>query len=125
MRPLNAPIKAKLATLTLAVLAGCASDRASGPRISEADAHTLIERSLPGTVSDKPGWADDIYTAFTTQQIEPTQENVCAVVAVIEQESGFHVNTVVPGCRRLRGRKFIRAPTIRWFRGCWFAARWT
>jgi hypothetical protein len=120
MRPLNASIKAapqsrqattvpggaKLAViararLVLAVLAalmtGCASDRASGPTISAADAHTLIERSLPGTVSDKPGWADDIYTAFTTQQIEPTQENVCAVVAVIEQESGFHVNTVVPG----------------------------
>ena len=98
MRPLKSPIKAKLATLALAALvAGCASDRASGPKISEADAHTLIERSLPGSVSDKPGWTDDIYAAFTTQQIEPTPENVCAVVAVIEQESGFHVNSVVPG----------------------------
>jgi hypothetical protein len=98
MRPLKSPIKAKLATLALAALgAGCASDRATAPKISEADAHTLIERSLPGSVSDKPGWADDIYAAFTTQQIEPTQENVCAVVAVIEQESGFHVNSVVPG----------------------------
>jgi hypothetical protein len=98
MRPLKSPIKAKLAAFALAALAaGCASDRASGPKISEADAHTLIERSLPGSVSDKPGWTDDIYAAFTTQQIEPTQENVCAVVAVIEQESGFHVNSVVPG----------------------------
>jgi hypothetical protein len=98
MRPLKSAIKAKLAAFALAaLLAGCASDRASGPKISEADAHTLIERSLPGSVSDKPGWTDDIYAAFTTQQIEPTQENVCAVVAVIEQESGFHVNSVVPG----------------------------
>jgi hypothetical protein len=84
--------------LVLATLvASCASERASGPKISEADAHTLIERSIPASVSDKPGWADDIYAAFTTQQIEPTQENVCAVVAIIEQESGFHVNSVVPG----------------------------
>jgi hypothetical protein len=98
MRPLKSAIKAKLASLALAALVtGCASDRATGPKISEADAHTLIERSLPGSVSDKPGWTDDIYAAFTTQQIEPTQENVCAVVAVIEQESGFQVNSVVPG----------------------------
>jgi hypothetical protein len=112
LRPLNAPlpldppIKAtpqsgratRLAVLVLATLvASCASERASGPKISEVDAHRLIERSIPATVSDKPGWADDIYAAFTTQQIEPTQENICAVVAVIEQESGFHVNSVVPG----------------------------
>jgi hypothetical protein len=122
MRPLNASIKAApqsgqaiglavraraklavigharlVAAVVAALVAGCASDRATGPKISEADAHTLIERSLPGSVSDKPGWAADIYAAFTTQQIEPTQENVCAVVAVIEQESGFQVNSVVPG----------------------------
>jgi hypothetical protein len=79
------------------LLASCASDRATGPRISEEDAHTLIERALPANVSDKPGWADDIYASFTAQQIEPTRENVCAVVAVIEQESNFHVNSVIPG----------------------------
>ena len=96
-RFVGAVLAAAVVAALSGLVAGCASDRASGPRISEADAHTLIERSLPGAVSDKPGWADDIYTAFTTQQIEPTQENVCAVVAVIEQESGFHVDSVVPG----------------------------
>jgi hypothetical protein len=79
------------------VVASCASQHTGGPAISATDAHTLIERSLPIGVADKPGWADDIYAAFTAQQIEPTRENVCAVVAVIEQESGFHVNSVVPG----------------------------
>src|ERR1700736_2609648 len=98
MRPLKSAIKAKLATLALeALVTGCASDRATGPKISAADAHTLIERSLPGSVSDRPGWTDDIYAGFTSQQIEPTQENICAVVAVIEQESNFHVNPVIPG----------------------------
>jgi Protein of unknown function (DUF1615) len=98
MPPLNTLTKAKLATFALAALAtGCASDRTAGSKISESDAHSLIERSLPPTAPDKPGWAADIYAAFTTQQIAPTQENVCAVVAVIEQESGFHVNPVVPG----------------------------
>jgi hypothetical protein len=88
----------RLAVVAVATLvASCASERANGPKISEADAHTLIESSIPASVSDKPGWADDIYAAFTAQQIEPTKENVCAVVSVIEQESGFHVDSVVPG----------------------------
>ncbi|HEY2402045.1 MAG TPA: DUF1615 domain-containing protein [Steroidobacteraceae bacterium] len=92
----------RLALLALATLLGsCASERANGPRISEADAHTVIEQALPATVSDKTGWADDIYAAFSTQQIEPTKENVCAVVAVIAQESNFQVNPVVPGMSQI------------------------
>jgi hypothetical protein len=78
------------------LLVSCATER-PGPRIGAADAHTLIERSLPGGVSDRPGWTDDIYAGFTSQQIEPTQQNICAVVAVIEQESNFHVDPVIPG----------------------------
>jgi Protein of unknown function (DUF1615) len=92
----------RLILLAVATLvASCASDRASGPRISAADAHSLIEATLPASVSDKPGWADDIYAAFSTQQIEPTRENVCAVVAVITQESNFQVNPVVPGMSQI------------------------
>src|SRR3569833_2542995 len=90
---LQRPLLMALAML----LASCASERTNGPRISEADAHTLIEQALPATVSDKPGWTEDIYAAFYAQQIEPTKENVCAVVAVITQESNFQVNPVVPG----------------------------
>jgi Protein of unknown function (DUF1615) len=84
------------ALLLVLFLSGCASERTS-PQISESDAHALIERSLPATVSDKPGWAEDIYSAFTAQHIEPTHENICAVIAVIDQESNFHVNPVIPG----------------------------
>ena len=92
----------RLATVVLAtLLTSCASDRATGPRISEADAHSIIQQALPATVSDKPGWADDIYGAFSAQQIEPTKENVCAVVAVIAQESNFQVNPVVPGMAQI------------------------
>src|SRR6202020_2639289 len=28
--------------------------------------------------------------------VQPSRDNICAVIAVIEQESGFHVDTVVP-----------------------------
>src|ERR1700761_8355895 len=104
VRPVRRGIE--LAVLVLVSLAvGCASDRSSGPKVSEADAHTLIEHSLPAGVTDKTGWADDVYAALTTQRIDPTQQNVCAVVAVIEQESGFHVNTVIPGLPAIAWRE--------------------
>src|SRR3984893_11465346 len=78
------------------LLISCATER-PGPRTGAADAHTLSERSFPGSVSDRPGGTDDIQAGFTSQQIEPTQQNICAVVAVIEQESNFHVNPIIPG----------------------------
>jgi hypothetical protein len=104
MRSLNSALKAPtpLRQLLLAAIAalttllpGCASQQPQ--RISPTDAHALIERALPNGVTDRSGWAEDIYTGFTAQALEPTHENICAVVAVIEQESGFHVNPVVPG----------------------------
>jgi hypothetical protein len=102
MYRLNLKGTLKLTTVALgALLAGCASERANGPGITEADAHTIIEHALPATVSDKPGWTEDIYAAFYAQQIEPTKENVCAVVAVITQESNFQVNPAVPGMSQI------------------------
>jgi hypothetical protein len=57
----------------------------------------MIQRLLPRTVRDRAGWAADIYTPFVALGIRPTLENVCAVIAVIDQESNFRVNPVVAG----------------------------
>jgi len=57
----------------------------------------MIEHALPRGVSDRGGWVSDIYNGLKVQGIEPSRQNVCAVVAVIAQESNFQVNTVVPG----------------------------
>ncbi len=83
----------------LAFLVGCASERApeTGPALSPEQARDVIARALPPGVSERAGWIDDIYSGFTVQGLQPTRQNVCAVVAVIEQESNFHVNPVVPG----------------------------
>src|SRR5258708_7866891 len=81
-----------------ALLVGCASEQRLPPpaTASPAQARTLIERSLPKSVADRAGWTTDLYAGFTVLGIEPTRENVCAVVAVIEQESGFRVDPVIP-----------------------------
>jgi len=90
---------------TVLVLTGCASERPGpsqgGPALSPAQARQIIDQSIPQGVSDREGWITDIYDGFTAQKLEPSHENVCAVVAVIEQESNFHVNPVIPGLGRV------------------------
>ncbi len=99
-RRIRAPLIGTGAALLL-VLAGCASGptepAAGGPTLSPEQARDQIDQLLPKGVADRPGWVSDIYAGFTVQGLEPSRQNVCAVVAVIEQESNFHVNPVVPG----------------------------
>src|SRR4030095_1070827 len=82
-----------------ALLAGCAtSDGDSGrPGLTAPDARTLILRLLPPNLADRAGWATDIYAALATQDIPATVENICAVLAVTEQESTFRADPTVPG----------------------------
>ncbi|WP_031290833.1 DUF1615 family protein, partial [Pseudomonas simiae] len=86
-----------LCLATLLVLAGCSTTRnPQQPERSEAEVKAQIARLLPAQVPDRKGWAEDIYTAFDTQKIYPSTENICAVLAVTEQESTFQVDPPVP-----------------------------
>jgi hypothetical protein len=79
------------------LLGGCAGEKSENtPVLKTADAKALIEQSLPRNMADSAGWTTDIYGAFTALTVTPTQENICAVVAVIAQESGFQVDPVIP-----------------------------
>jgi hypothetical protein len=85
-----------------ALLAGCAeappaTAPPSAPGARPIEPRALIEESLPHSVTDRAGWTTDMYAAFTVLTITANHENVCAVVAVIQQESGFQVDPVIPG----------------------------
>lgn len=81
------------------LLASCAGQ---GPRVArEADVRAVVASALPSTVSDRSGWSADIAGSFIELGLPPTRENACAAVAVIEQESGFHADPVIPGLGRL------------------------
>jgi hypothetical protein len=80
----------------VAAMAGCAREPRMQPTPSAAEGRALIEQKLPNGITDRPGWAEDVYAAFAALEITPTAEKVCAVVAVTEQESGFHVDPVIP-----------------------------
>ena len=103
---LGAVRRARLSGVLAAVLAGgaalqsgCMSEPppAAAPSASPAESRALLERLLPESVRDRQGWTTDIYAGFAVQSIDPTRQNICAVLAVIEQESGFRVNPAIPG----------------------------
>ncbi len=52
---------------------------------------------MPASLRDRKGWAFDIYAAFAAQGIDPSTSNLCAVLAVADQESNFHADPAVPG----------------------------
>lgn len=87
-----------LTGLTLmTLLAACSTPRQQTPPPPPDLVRSEIVRLLPPSVSDRQGWATDIYTAFESQGIAPSVENLCSVVAVTEQESNFQVDPAVPG----------------------------
>lgn len=83
-----------LAVLVACALASCAH-RQQGPTVPSLD-----ERDVAALVGqravDREGWGNDIVAAIRMTEKEPTAERVCAVIAIIEQESGYQADPVVP-----------------------------
>ena len=91
-------------------LAGCATSNGDAglPGLNAADARSLIVRLLPSSLPDRSGWATDIYAAFATQDIAANTENICAVLAVTEQESTFRADPTVPGLAAIAWQEIDR-----------------
>jgi hypothetical protein len=96
--PRHAGVAGLLAATAL-LLAGCAQQGSvSKPAgLGPTQARQLVGRLLPAHVPDRPGWATDIHAALSALAIPSTPENLCAVMAVTEQESGYRADPVVPG----------------------------
>ncbi|MFQ2107854.1 DUF1615 domain-containing protein [Aeromonas rivipollensis] len=117
-RPLSFSPWRLCALLAAVVLAGCASEptpptptveeaaaiakqpKAMQPR-KPADMKSRIVRFLPRQVQDKPGWANDVVTALSTQGLTVNDHNVCSVLAVAEQEATYQADPVVPGLGKI------------------------
>jgi hypothetical protein len=76
-----------------------------GPPASTADLRTLTLRLLPPGMADRAGWATDIGRAFTALRLPADAEHLCAAMAVIEQESSWQADPVVPGLPRIVWRE--------------------
>ena len=84
-----------LAVAGAAALALCACDGTRGR--SPEQVHAELLRKLPATLHDRAGWARDVQAAFAAQGIEPSTSNLCAALAVVEQESTYRADPPVPG----------------------------
>ena len=82
------------------LVAGCATTPRE-PSRPPSDVRDEIIRRMPANVQQPGSWAVDIQTAFEMQKIEPNSENICAVIAITEQETGFRVDPPVPDLARI------------------------
>jgi hypothetical protein len=65
--------------------------------LPDAEVTKRIIRLIPGYAKDRQGWADDLHTAFKTLEVPHATQTYCAAIAIIEQESSFQADPVVPG----------------------------
>ena len=56
-----------------------------------------IKRLLPSRVNNKQSWSDDIYDIAKQLGIPQTKQNMCSIIAVVDQESNFHADPEVAG----------------------------
>ncbi len=69
--------------------------------VNPSQARALITQRLPASLKDRDGWATDIYAAFASMELQPDKQNVCSVIAVTEQESGFKADPTVANLPRI------------------------
>ncbi len=84
------------------VLTGCA------PQRTPEEVRAELLRRLPVSLADRAGWARDIQAAFAAQELEASSSNLCAVLAVVEQESTYRVDPPVPGLARIARNEIDR-----------------
>ncbi|WDY56195.1 DUF1615 domain-containing protein [Pseudomonas sp. PSKL.D1] len=87
--------------MALALLQGCAGRREEAPEADPAKVRAQLVHLLPAQAKDREGWARDIQQAFEAQRITPSKSNLCAVLAVTEQESTFNADPQVPNLGRI------------------------
>jgi hypothetical protein len=106
------PGLARAATLMpiVALLVGCAQPgRMAEPSgLGPSAAREAILRVLPANVEDRAGWATDIHAALATLELPSTPDNLCAVIAVTEQESSFRADPAVPGLPAIAWKEIDR-----------------
>lgn len=83
--------------LVMLLLNGCSQHSTTAPVQQPVTVKAKIQRLLPPTVTDKAGWSEDIYQSFHHQSLPPSASNLCAVIAVAGQESGFNPDAPVNG----------------------------
>jgi hypothetical protein len=98
-----------LMLVALLLLGACATPAPTRPAPRPpAEVRAQLVSLLPPRLADREGWAVDIQSAFQLLNIPPSSENLCAVLAVTEQESTFQAHPPVPGLARIAREEIDR-----------------
>ncbi len=90
-------------------LVGCAGDpQPATPAPTPESIQAQIQSLIPATVAQRAAWAVDLQLVFAALRIEPTRANVCAVLAVTEQESGYNPDPPVPNLGKVAREEILR-----------------
>lgn len=102
-------VSTSLTLLAGLILAGCTSQK---PVMKEGekpvDVAAMVRQKMPASVKDRDDWAQSIAKAFESQKLAPTEENVCSVLAVAQQESNYQADPVVPGLSKIAWQEIDR-----------------
>ncbi|SQC05479.1 outer membrane lipoprotein [Klebsiella pneumoniae] len=103
-------IPVSLTLLAAMALSACTSQQAPALKEGEkpVDVASVVRQKMPASVKDREAWAQAIATAFDSQKLAPTEENVCSVLAVAQQESNYQSDPVVPGLNKIAWQEIDR-----------------
>lgn len=86
------PIRLTIVALVALMMSACDSQNTTQTK-SLTDAQ--IAKLIPSRVSHRDSWAADIGQIFDQLKLTKTTQNICTVIAVIDQESNFHADPPV------------------------------
>jgi hypothetical protein len=72
------------------------------------DVASVVRQKMPASVKDRNAWADALAKTFESQKIAPTEENICSVLAVAQQESMYQSDPAVPGLNKIAWKEIDR-----------------
>ena len=97
------------ALLAATILAGCSSQQPALKKGEKPiDVAQVVRQKMPAGTKDREAWAQNIAKAFESQKLAPTEENVCSVLAVAQQESNYQADPVVPGLSKIAWQEIDR-----------------
>ena len=99
-----------LCLLASLVLAGCTTKTSSpvSQTAKPVDVETVVKQKLPAGQKDRSAWAKELATTFKSQEIAPSEENICSVLAVAQQESNLVADPVVPNLNKIAWKEIDR-----------------
>ena len=87
--------------LLLAIWSTCSvSNAAEAPALSTPGVARLIT-AAEKNVKDSQGWAADLLDVLKLHDLPASKENICASIAIIDQESGFVADPAVAGLGKI------------------------